>query len=287
MTDTEDAADTTVQPFGQFEGPIPEVSCLMAAYSGDDARHLAAALESVGRQSGVDLELVLVLDGQVTSEIRTVVETYFSRADHPGKVIQTKENHGLARALNEGLTHCRSELVARFDADDVSEPLRLKFQLEFLRAHTDIDILGTSLVLVNEEGAPVRNKSYPKSHTAIRRLFFLRNPIAHPSVVYRRSKIAALGGYPLFRRSQDYALWGVCLVNGLRFANLPLRLVQMRIGSRLAQRRGRDYFRTESEVLNFLRDKGSISTFQYIIAFSLRYLSRQLNHILASRTNDT
>lgn len=280
MNESRSAFGTSVRTYGSIDGTVPEVSCLMAAYLGDDPRLLSEALHSVGLQEGVDLELVLVLDGAVTKDTEAAVEAYCSTANHPVRIIQTEKNNGLAHALNEGLGYCRGDLVARFDADDVSDPMRLSEQLEFLNSNPNIDVLGTSLTLVNEVGETVREKHYPESHSAIRRSFFLRNPIAHPSVMFRRGKILELGGYPSFRKSQDYALWGVCLISGLHFANLPGTLVQMRIGERFAERRGRDYFRTESEVLNFLRQIGSITTVQYLIAFSLRYLSRQLNHFL-------
>jgi amylovoran biosynthesis glycosyltransferase AmsE len=281
MKDTNIAGRAFVERFGDFAAGKPDVSCLMAAYWGDEPGHLGSALESIGAQRGVRLELVLVLDGMISNEAQSIVQGYCSSAVYPVTVVQTEENKGLASALNEGLTYCRGELIARFDADDVSDPDRLTMQLEYMNTHPNVDVLGTSLALMDEYGAPVRNKRYPTSHSAIKRSFFLKNPIAHPSVVFRRDRVLALGGYPSFRRSQDYALWGLCLVNGMHFENLPQSLVQMRTGAGLADRRGRDYFRTESEVLKFLRDVGIITTFKYRLAYTIRYLSRQFNHVRA------
>lgn len=278
---------TVVKRFGDFLNGPPDVSCLMAAYWGDDPKHLKSALQSIVEQAGVCLELVLVLDGRVSNETQEIVKGYCTSAVHSVTVVQTEENNGLASALNHGLAHCRGELIARFDADDVSDPTRLSKQLEYMKARPEVDVLGTSLTLVDEHGAPVRKKHYPTSHSAIKRWFFLRNPIAHPSVMFRRAKVIAIGGYPTFRKAQDYALWGLCLVNGLYFNNLSQRLVQMRIGEGLADRRGREYFRSEAEVLKFLRNIESITMLQFCLAYSVRFLSRQFNHFRVQVQKDT
>src|SRR5919204_1158936 len=55
------------------------------------------------------------------------------RADPRVRVIRG-EGRGLVAALNLGLAHCRGELIARMDADDLVDPDRLRLQAEmFLR----------------------------------------------------------------------------------------------------------------------------------------------------------
>ena len=54
-------------------------------------------------------------------------------------------NLGLVRALQTGLDLCRAPLVARMDADDVALPNRLQEQVDFMRAHPHIGVLGTAV----------------------------------------------------------------------------------------------------------------------------------------------
>ena len=44
-------------------------------------------------------------------------------------VIRLAKNGGLGNALNEGIKHCKDELVARMDSDDIAYPDRCEKQI--------------------------------------------------------------------------------------------------------------------------------------------------------------
>mgnify|MGYP002226030601 CR=1 FL=1 len=46
----------------------------------------------------------------------------------------------LGNALNEGIKHCKSELIARMDSDDIAYPDRCEKQLAVFSAHTEVSI---------------------------------------------------------------------------------------------------------------------------------------------------
>lgn len=258
----------------------PDVSCLMSTYAGDDPRHLNVALKSIDTQKDVNLELVLVIDGKVSDEIKRIIDEHCLSTAFDTTIIQLKDNVGLAAALNQGLLNCRSDLIARFDSDDISEPTRLLIQVKYMREHPRTDVLGGSLTLINNDDTPIGTRIYPRHHNDIKRYFFLRNPVPHPAVIFRRDKIIQSGGYPLFRKAQDYALWGRCLVNGFHFSNLSQNLVRMRIGTGLQERRGLKYFRFEASVLVYLLHIRCITIPQFCVAYSLRFASRLLNNFI-------
>ena len=103
-------------------------------------------------------------------------------------------------ALNAGLAACRAPLIARMDADDRSHPHRLSRQVEYLQSHPDIAVVGCLA-----EGFPageVREgfRIYLDwlnslvSPEEIARQIYVESPLAHPSVMMRRERIARMGG---------------------------------------------------------------------------------------------
>ena len=137
---------------------------------------------------------------------------------------------GVAGALNTGLEHCQSELVARMDADDVSAPRRLITQLRCMRDNPSINVLGTSTVSFSvDDDQKKKHDTLLPYHSAattgdrcriLRTSLSVMDPgfmswtmlfsccIAHPSVMFRKSAIQAIGGYnESIKYTEDYDLW--------------------------------------------------------------------------------
>ena len=86
---------------------------------------VAEAIQSLIAQTHTNWELVAVLDG-CTDETEAAIRRF---RDSRLRMIPLTPPGGFARALNYGLEHCQSELVARLDHDDVSLPTRLERQV--------------------------------------------------------------------------------------------------------------------------------------------------------------
>src|SRR5690606_26639930 len=131
--------------------------------------------------------------------------------------------------LNEGLKWCRHDWVARMDSDDIALPERFATQAAFLAEHADVDVLGACIEERDLSMTQVLSRrEVPCTHAEISRFAKRRSPISHPVVVFRKSAVLTVGGYPLFQRAQDYALWSLLLVRGYRFANQVECLLWMR-----------------------------------------------------------
>jgi len=52
-------------------------------------------------------------------------------------------NHGIAAALNTGLSKANGKYIARFDADDICFSERLQEQVSFLDNHPDYVLTGS------------------------------------------------------------------------------------------------------------------------------------------------
>lgn len=196
----------------------------MPVYNGE--RFLAEAIESILGQTFGAFEFVIIDDGS-TDASPAILADYASR--DPRIRVITQANAGIVAALNRGLAECRSPLVARMDADDVSEPDRLAAQIHVLRGDSDLVVLGTAIRLVAESGRPGPVIRGPACHHAIAETLQRGNCIAHPTVIMRRDAVMAAGGYrEEMRHAEDYDLWSR-LATRHRLANLPQPLLRYRI----------------------------------------------------------
>ena len=236
---------------------------LMAVYAGDESSLLADSLQSLLGQTLRASEVVVVEDGPISLGLSSVIDCYRSALNI--KSVRLATNGGLSRALNEGLRACSSEFVARMDADDVCLPDRFEKQIVFMQQNPDVDVLGAWV----EEYDATMTKSLgirytPLESSDIARFAKKRSPISHPSVVFRKCSVLAVGGYPDFRKAQDYALWSLMLSRGYKLRNLGEVLLKMRAGDGLMARRGKDYLRHELNILKFQREIGFINSFEFL-----------------------
>ena len=105
----------------------PKVTVLMPAYNAE--RYIADAIRSVLEQTFTDFELLIVNDGS-TDDTAKVIASF----KDPRVMLLSQQNKGVSAALNLGLSHARAPYVARFDADDICYPDRLKIQYGRVRS---------------------------------------------------------------------------------------------------------------------------------------------------------
>lgn len=132
----------------------------------------------------------------------------------------------LADALNQGIEMAQTDLIARMDVDDVALPERLAVQVEFMEQHPDIAVCGTAF-RVYETNESIRP---PQENDAIRARMLFASPFCHPSVIFRKKAVLAVGGYDVdCLQVEDYDLWLRLATRGMRLANLPQHLVRYRV----------------------------------------------------------
>lgn len=244
------------------------VSVLMSIYRREKPLRLEASLRSLALQSHAATEIVLVEDGAIGPELRAVIDDF--SATLPIKSIRLASNIGLAGALNAGLEHCRHELVARMDTDDVALPERLERQVAFMAANPDISVSSAWVAEKDEAMATtIFIKKLPLEHAEIAAFAKRRNPINHPVCIFRKQAVLAAGGYPTVF-PEDYALWSLMLMRGDRFANLPLVLLDMRTGEEFIERRGLGFLRREISLVKFQRSIGFFNWREAAVFFAVR-----------------
>jgi len=169
----------------------------------DGERFVHEAVESVLAQTYADLELIVVDDGSTDA----TPEILRGFRDERLRVLR-QEPAGLVAALQCGVTEARAPLVARMDADDVSEPARLERQVELLERRPRVGMVATWTAVIDEEGHELRREVLPPAHADLARRLLLRNPFQHGSVVVRREALEAAGSYrDDYGANEDYDLW--------------------------------------------------------------------------------
>jgi len=203
--------------------PAPKISIVMAAYN--EERDIGRALESILAQTFTDWELIVVDDGSTDTTVN-IIQSY-AESDARIRLVCNETNLELSASLNKGIELARADMIARADADDINLPERLSKQYEYLRAHDEIDVLGTGAYLLDESGKRTNAFSHPLTHAELQGLPFLKIQFFHPSVMIRRRFFDAAGLYdPQYPNAEDKEIWLRGLSVGCCYANLPEPLIE-------------------------------------------------------------
>jgi glycosyltransferase involved in cell wall biosynthesis len=199
----------------------PQVAVLMSAFNSEG--YIAEAITSILTQSFEDFALLVIDDGSSDSTFEIVM----SFDDLRITALRLDHNHGLAAALNVGLGHIRSPYVARMDADDVSFKQRLDTQVSFMQENPEIGFCGS---FVESFGQERLRFIYPTDHPHLAVSLLSYNPIAHPTVMFRREIFEKyhLQYRKAYSYCEDYDLWSRAS-RFVRIANLPLSLLKYRL----------------------------------------------------------
>ena len=251
-------------------------SVLMSVYYKEKPEYLQQAIESIQKQTLPTNDFVLVCDGPLTLELDKVVQTKQQEMGNVLKVVRLPENVGLGNALNEGVKHCKNELVARMDSDDVSYPDRCNKQIKIFNEHPEIAICSGT---VEEFSVSIEcidgRRLLPETNEEILSFAKKRNPFNHPCVMYKKSAVDAVGSYQDFYLLEDYYLWIRMLVNGAKFYNIQESLLYFRFSPAMFKRRGGwKYAMDELHFQSLLRQKKFISWSTYIKNVVIRLVTR-------------
>jgi glycosyltransferase involved in cell wall biosynthesis len=214
-------------------------SVAFTTFRKDDPDELSTALDSVINQTVSPSEVVLVKNGPVPQALDTVIDSI--REAHPGLLSITELPHNRPRgeARQISIEECRHDLVALMDTDDIAVPNRFRLQLEYLREHPTVDVVGGyAAEFDTDPDEPYAVRSVPLEPETVAKKARFRSPLNQPTVMARRRAILDAGGYRPLHLMEDYDLWMRMLGNDATIANVPEVLVKFRAGSEMYRRRG-------------------------------------------------
>lgn len=247
----------------------------MSVYRNDKTEYVVKAIESITvNQTRRSNEIVLVVDGPVSSELQSLISEYEQSSNFVFKVIRLFENKGLGNALKIGVEQATNEIIARMDSDDISAPDRFEKQIGYMETHPECDLLGGQISeFIDVESNVVGIRRVPCSHTKILMWLKGRCPFNHVSAMMRRSRVLACGNYMDWYCNEDYYLWIRMALAGCKFANLPDTLGNVRVGKDMYARRGGwRYFKSEAALQKYMLANKVISPFRYLFNLSVRFV---------------
>jgi glycosyltransferase involved in cell wall biosynthesis len=200
----------------------PAITVLMPAYNA--GKYIAEAINSVLAQTFTDFELLIIDDGSTDNTVATVRK--FN--DHRIMLIESK-HQGVANTLNKGLQEAKAFYIARFDADDVCYPERLRIQYDFMRANPGYILIGSEEDYIDVNSEYIFTSKYRAySDAEIRGLDYSVCPFSHVSVMYKKDEVIKAGGYDCNAYTfEDHLLWLKLIKKG-KVCNLRQPLVKYR-----------------------------------------------------------
>lgn len=249
-----------------------EYSVLMSVYHKERPEYLKQAIESIQVQSLSTNDFVLVCDGPLNDELDAVIQTKQLEMGENLNVVRLAKNGGLGNALNEGIKHCKNELVARMDSDDIAYPDRCEKQIAVFNTHSEVSICSGIVEEFTTDPNTVDTRRVPlETNAEIIEFAKKRNPFNHPCVMYKKSAVKAVGSYQDFYLLEDYYLWLRILMAGYQGYNIQEPLLHMRAGSDMYKRRaGWKYAKTQAKLFKFMKQQGFIGNGQYIKSCVIR-----------------
>lgn len=256
---------------------------LLPVYIKNKPLEFKKSLKSITNQSLKPNELIILIDGPILKEIENYIK-FQKKKFHFIRVLKFKKNRGLGIVLNIGVKKSKFDYIARCDSDDISYKNRFKKQFLFLLKNQDIDVLGSNVLEKNSENV-TKIRRVSKMDSEIKKKILFRNPINHPSVIFKKKVIIKCGNYEKIEFFEDYYLWFKVMNGGYKFYNLQENLVEMKVDENFYKRRsGILYYNNYYSFLKRLFDKKYINFFVFLINLIFRipivFLSRNQLKIL-------
>jgi glycosyltransferase involved in cell wall biosynthesis len=186
----------------------PLVSVLMSTFNSE--KTLERAIDSILNQSYKNIEFLICNDGS-TDNTKQILDKY-SNLYAQIEIINNVNNVGLTKSLNLLINKSNGDFIARQDADDYSDPARIKEQLKHCNDNKFQAVFTRSYNL--NKNSSMQNISYLIPYKL---LVKFRNPFVHGTMLINSKIIKTFGGYDEdFYFAQDYKLYRDLIDNRIR-----------------------------------------------------------------------
>lgn len=203
----------------------PLVSVAMVVRNVD--RFLSESIGSILSQTFTDFEFVIVDFGS-TDNSKSIISSYAAR-DSRMKLHEIDQ--GYTEARNAAASLAQGKYIAIMDADDVSVPSRLMWEVALLEAHPDVGLVGGATEWIDAKGREWGIHHNPTEDHEIRLAFDVYHPFFHPTLLIRRSVFEQVGGYRTqLTPAEDYDLT-MRMSEHCKCANLKQVVLKYRIHS--------------------------------------------------------
>ncbi|MGB9696179.1 MAG: glycosyltransferase family 2 protein [Ignavibacteria bacterium] len=202
---------------------MPKISIIMPVYNIE--KYLAKAIEGILSQTFKDFELIIIDDASTDNTVKII--NGFD--DNRIILVRNSVHQGLVAQLNSGLKLAKAEFIARMDGDDLHHSERLSIQYNILKSSSNIDIVGSNIIYIDENDNPIIEKSLPEHHSDIEFMMPFIPSVIHGSILVRKSVLDSVNGYDSAHSCEDIDLFLRLLKKGHKFYNVQKPLLYYRI----------------------------------------------------------
>ena len=190
----------------------------------NSSRFLEQTVNSIINQTFHSKEIILVDDHSTDDSL--YIARKLQKANNNVLVIMNHDN-GISNALNTGIRHSKGDFLAFIDHDDIALRERFQKQIDCFQRNPAVSVCGT---WIQEFGNGTYVWKYPTSDAAIKALLLLHSPLAHPSLMVKRSVYAESKEFydKKFDTAQDFEFY-TRIFETNNFAVVPDVLTMYRI----------------------------------------------------------
>ncbi|WP_281446837.1 glycosyltransferase [Leuconostoc mesenteroides] len=235
-------------------------TALVPVYINDCLPDFKIAIKSVVLNTVTPNEILILQDGPVREDMSQFIEFLLAQFPNVVKTYARKENRGLGFTAAHGVEIANNELIARIDADDISDVKRFEKQLRVFKKNNKLDIIGSNVAEFDELYNIYSYRTVPSNTNDIYKFSKMRSPFNHPSVMFKKEAVIKSGNYQEIDFMEDYDLWMRMISSGIIAENINEDLVYMRASNSMYSRRGgMKYIRAYVSFRYSLLKKGLIS----------------------------
>ena len=227
-----------------------EVSVLIAVHHAINPIQVRVSIESIFLQKNIPNQIIIIVDGSIGIELSEYL-LHLSLKYNQIVIFYLKKNKRFYYFLKYCLKKLNYELIARLDPDDIVVNNRFFEQKKEFDENQTLSICGSYAQETYKNNKKKLLKK-PSKDNEIKVSLKIKNPIIHSTVMFKKSDIQSIGGYPSIYKCQDYLLWIKCMENSLIFKNIDKVFVISKLDKSLMMRRDLNYFRFEKIIYNYM-----------------------------------
>lgn len=193
-------------------------------------KYIEEALNSCIEQQTQYIFEIIVCNDKSKDNSLNIVNNFIDKHPKFSLKLINSSGSGIVEALNFGIENANSQIILRFDQDDLMSTARIQTQVKFMKSNSGVVLAGSQIKIFGERRIRnMRKYLYPESNEKILRKIPFTNCFAHPAVAFRKDVFKAVGGYRAGTDGcEDYDLW-LRMVREGETVNLHQQLTSYRL----------------------------------------------------------
>ena len=207
---------------------LPLVTVMIPSYNHE--KYIKESIQSVIDQTYSRLELIVIDDGSKDNSIQIIEEMRLAceqRFEHFQFIF--RENRGLSRTLNQGLSLARGEYFSIVASDDIMLPEKTAIQVDVFKKDSLITAVFGAHQYIDDESHVVSVKKAVYREFNFQEIFYHQHDIPASSQMIKIDLLREIGGYNENTKVEDWDLWLRLTEVGAKLVYIPDVIVGYRM----------------------------------------------------------